>query len=90
MNSLLSRKMNSLKRLHDEGSGLKATQASLPSVSAQPSLLRVVFMKTLRMKWRRYDCSITDVIVQPSVSSNTHSEENQLSDAGWILPVKCK
>lgn len=63
---------------------------AVAAVYSQPSLLWFVFMKTLRKKWRRYDCSSNCCTLQSSVPSSTHSEDNQSSDADWILPVKCK
>jgi len=89
MNSPLSRKMNSLKRLHYGGSGLKATQTSLP----YPNNPLYCGLFSWRHFARNGDVTIgavTALIVQPSVPSITHSENNQSWDADWILPVKCK
>jgi len=81
--------MNSLKRLHDEGSGLKATQTSLP-YPHNPLYCGLFSYRHFARNGDVTIAAVTTVIVQFSVPSGTLSADNQSSDADWHLPVKCK
>lgn len=62
---LQSQSLNEFPPFTENEFSLKATRRGkwaqgnpdVAAVSAQPSLLWFVFIKTLRKKWRRYDCS---------------------------------